>query len=156
MIGLALTEIVKKRPIILKRALIIALQGNLGSGKTTFIQGLAKGLEIKENILSPTFVIQKDFSLKLSAKGGSAFGRKNYKSFYHIDAYRLKNPKELLELGFKELIRNPENLIVIEWADKIKKLLPRNILRIKFVSLREISRRGKNLGKNKRKIIIYS
>lgn len=135
MIGLALAETVKKQPIISKRALIIALEGNLGSGKTTFIQGLAKGLKIKESVLSPTFVIQKDFSL----------GLKNYRSLYHIDAYRLKNPGELLELGFKELIRNPENLIVIEWADKIKKLLPSKIIWIKF----------ENLGKERRKIIVY-
>ena len=71
---------------------------------------------------------------------------KNFKNLYHIDAYRLKNPEELLELGFKDLIGNSENLIVIEWADKIKKILPKNILKIEFT----------NLEKNKRKIIIYS
>ena len=69
---------------------------------------------------------------------------KKFNDFYHIDAYRLKNPQELLELGFGDLIKNPGNLIVIEWADKIKKVLPKNVLKIKFV----------NLGKNKRKIII--
>ncbi len=132
--GDALAATLEKEPLNMKQALIIALEGNLGSGKTTFIQGLAQGLKIKENILSPTFVIQKDFSLQL----------KNFKNFYHIDAYRLKNPEELLELGFKDLIRNPENLIVIEWADKIKKLLPRNIWWIKF----------ENLGGDKRKITI--
>lgn len=131
--GMALGQILGGKPLS-NKAFIVALKGDLGSGKTTFIQGLAQGLKIKENILSPTFVIQKDFSLVL----------KNYKNFYHIDAYRLENPAELLELGFKDLIKNPENLIVIEWANKIKKLLPRNIFEIKFA----------NLGKNKRKIII--
>ena len=130
--GMVLGQALKREPLS-NKAFIVALKGDLGSGKTTFIQGLARGLKIKENILSPTFVIQKNFSLVL----------KNYKNFYHIDAYRLKNPDELLELGFKELIRNPENLIVIEWADKIKKILPRNIFKIEFI----------NLGKNKRKII---
>ena len=62
----------------------------------------------------------------------------------NIDAYRLKNPKELSELGFKDIVDNPENIIVIEWADKIKKILPKNILLIRF----------ENLGKNKRKIIM--
>ena len=132
---MALGQTLEREPIS-NKALVVALEGDLGSGKTTFIQGLATGLGIKENILSPTFVIQKDFSLAL----------KNYKSLYHIDAYRLKNPKELLELGFKDLIRNPENLIVIEWADKVKKILPKEILKIEFT----------NLEKNKRKIIIYS
>jgi len=133
--GMALGQILGREPLS-DRAFIIALEGDLGSGKTTFIQGLAQGLEVKENILSPTFVIQKDFSLAL----------KNYKNLYHIDAYRLKNPSELLGLGFKDLIKNSENLIVIEWADKIKKILPKNILKIEFT----------NLEKNKRKIIIYS
>jgi len=133
--GMALGQILGRESLS-DRAFIIALEGDLGSGKTTFIQGLAQGLEVKENILSPTFVIQKDFSLAL----------KNYKNLYHIEAYRLKNTSELLGLGFKDLIKNSENLIVIEWADKIKKILPKNILKIEFT----------NLEKNKRKIIIYS
>jgi len=133
--GMALGQILGREPLS-NKALVVALKGDLGSGKTSFIQGLAQGLKVKENILSPTFVIQKDFSLKL----------KNFKNLYHIDAYRLKNPEELLELGFKDLIGNPENLIVIEWADKIKKILPKEILKIEFT----------NLEKNKRKIIIYS
>lgn len=133
--GLALGQILGRGPLS-NKAFIVALKGDLGSGKTTFIQGLALGLKIKENVLSPTFVIQKDFSLQL----------KNFKNLYHIDAYRLKNPEELLELGFKDLIKNPENLIVIEWADKVKKILPKEILKIEFT----------NLEKNKRKIIIYS
>lgn len=139
----ALAAALDKKPIEAGQALVIAFEGDLGAGKTTFIQGFAKGLGIKENVLSPTFVIQKDFSLP--AGGGSVSGGKNYKNFYHIDAYRLKNPEELLELGFKDLIENPENIIAIEWADKVKKILPRKILRIKF----------ENLGKNKRKIIIH-
>jgi tRNA threonylcarbamoyladenosine biosynthesis protein TsaE len=133
-VGHALAATLEKEPLNTKQAFVVALEGDLGSGKTTFIQGLAKGLKVRENVLSPTFVIQKDFSLGLG----------HYKNFYHIDAYRLKNPEELLELGFEDLISNPENLIVIEWADKVKKILPRNILRIKF----------ENLGKDKRKIII--
>lgn len=124
---------IKERPQS-KQALIIALEGGLGSGKTIFVQGLAQELGIKENVLSPTFVIQKDFLLSL----------KNFRNFYHIDAYRLRNPQELLELGFGDLIKNPENLIIIEWADKIKKILPKHIMKIKFF----------NLGKNQRKVLI--
>ncbi|MBI2446344.1 MAG: tRNA (adenosine(37)-N6)-threonylcarbamoyltransferase complex ATPase subunit type 1 TsaE [Parcubacteria group bacterium] len=123
-----------KKQSLLKHAFVIALEGNLGSGKTTFIQGLVAGLGIKETVLSPTFLILKQFPIPF----------KEYKNLYHIDAYRLKNSKELLELGFKDLVKNPENIIVIEWADKIKKILPKNILRIKF----------ENLGKNKRKIVL--
>lgn len=124
-----------KKQSPLKHAFTIALEGNLGSGKTTFIQGFAKGLKIKENVLSPTFLILKQFPVVL----------KNYKNLYHIDAYRLKNSEELVELGFKDIIKNPENIIVAEWADKIKKILPKNFLKIKFI----------NLGKNQRKIKIH-
>ena len=119
-----------------KQALVIALEGNLGSGKTTFIQGLAKGLHIKESVLSPTFLILKEFRI-------STFG---FEHLYHIDAYRLKNHAEILELGFKDLVKNNQNLIVIEWAGNIKKVLPKNTLKINFV----------NLGKNKRKVTIFS
>ncbi len=125
-----------KQLIISRQALIIALEGNLGSGKTTFIQGLALGLGIEENVLSPTFLILKQFSISF----------KKYKNFYHIDAYRLKNPKELLELGFKDLINNTENIIVIEWADRVKRLLPKKITWIKF----------SNLVSHRRKIQIFN
>ncbi|MFH1990377.1 MAG: tRNA (adenosine(37)-N6)-threonylcarbamoyltransferase complex ATPase subunit type 1 TsaE, partial [Patescibacteria group bacterium] len=133
-VGMELAAAIKKNRANPKRALVVALEGDLGSGKTTFIQGLAAGLGIKENVLSPTFVIQKDFPLSL----------KNYKNFYHIDAYRLKNPEELLELGFGDLIKNPENIVVIEWADKVRDILPKNVILIRFGSL----------GENKRKILI--
>ena len=132
--GIALAATLEKEPFKINQALVIALEGDLGSGKTTFIQGMATGLSIKENVLSPTFVIQKDFSLSVG----------NYKNLYHIDAYRLKSSEELLELGFSDLIKNPENIIVIEWADKVKDILPKNILKIEF----------KNLGEDKRKITL--
>ena len=103
-------------------ATVVALYGNLGSGKTTFIQGLAEGMGVKENVLSPTFLILKQFFLKS--------GR--YKNLYHIDAYRLKNPGEMIELGFKDLINDPENIIVIEWADKFRKILLKDTIWIKF------------------------
>lgn len=130
-----LAKKIKEKPL-LKTAFIIALEGDLGSGKTTFIQGLTAELGIKENILSPTFLILKEFPILIR--------QSNFRYFYHIDAYRLKNPDEILELGFKDLIKNPKNIIVIEWADKIKKILPKDILWINF----------ENLGENKRKIIM--
>jgi len=114
---------------------IFALQGNLGVGKTTFIQGVAKALKIKQKILSPTFVIIKDFTLPKNS---------NFSKFYHIDCYRLNDPSEIIILGFKEIIKNPKNLIFIEWPERIKKLLPSNTVWIKF----------KAQDKNKREIII--
>lgn len=107
-----------------RRAFVIGLTGELGGGKTTFLQGFARGLGIKEKILSPTFVIMKRF-----------------KNFYHIDCYRLQKPEELLDLGFKEIISNPSNIVVIEWADKIKKIIPKNTIRIKFNFIDEKTRK---------------
>ena len=116
---------------------IIGLEGDLGGGKTTFIQGFAQGLGIKEKITSPTFVIMKRFSI-LAFKEG-------FNNFYHFDCYRIENPEELLSLGFEKIISNPKNIVVIEWADRVKKILPEDILWLKF----EIK------GENKRKIIVF-
>jgi len=118
-------EFIKNKPNK-NKAVIIALEGDLGGGKTTFIQGFAKGLKIKDKITSPTFVIMK-----------------KYNFLYHIDCYRIKD-KDLLELDFKEIINNNKNIVVIEWAERVKKILPQNALWLKF----------EYLDKNKRKIII--
>jgi len=105
-----------------QKALVIGLIGDLGSGKTTFLQGFAKGLGIKEKILSPTFVILKKFKIKNS----------RFKYFYHFDCYRIRKPKEILDLGFKEIISDPKNIVCIEWSDRIKKILPSNTLFLRF------------------------
>lgn len=108
-------------------AVIIGLIGELGSGKTTFTQGFAKGLGIKGNITSPTFVLEKIYEII----------SKQHRHFIHIDAYRIDNPKELLDLGFNDLIKNNKNIILIEWADKIKNILPKGYIRIEFFHKKE-------------------
>jgi len=105
-----------------KNALVFALMGELGSGKTTFVQGFLRGLGIKKKITSPTFVIAKNYKLKT----------KNYKQAYHIDCYRIKKADELLKLGLREVLENPQNIVLIEWAKKIKKILPKNFVWLKF------------------------
>lgn len=121
-----------------KTAQVLGLEGDLGGGKTTFLQGLAKGLGIKERITSPTFVIMKRFKLhncpivQLS-------------NFYHVDCYRIKKPKEILDLGFREIVSGPRNIVAIEWADRIKKVIPKEgVTWVSFAFL----------GRNKRKIVI--
>jgi tRNA threonylcarbamoyladenosine biosynthesis protein TsaE len=117
-----------------KKAKVLALKGELGGGKTTFLQGFARGIGIKEKILSPTFIIQKSFKIKKS----------NFKFFYHIDCYRIQKQKEILDLDFKNTINNPQNIVAVEWADRIAKILPKNIIKINF----------KVIDKNKREIIL--
>jgi tRNA threonylcarbamoyladenosine biosynthesis protein TsaE len=118
-----------------KGALVIGLEGDLGGGKTTFVQGLAKGLGIKDKITSPTFVILKKYDIKRRTQ--------DIKCLYHLDCYRI-GPKDLSDLDFKEIIKNPQNVIVIEWVERIKKNLPANAFWIKF----------KYLDKNKRELLI--
>lgn len=112
-----------------KKAIVVALKGELGSGKTTFLQGFAKGLGIRDKILSPTFVILKNFQIPNS----------NFQHFYHIDCYRIKKPEEILDLGFKEIVSDPKNIIAIEWAEKVNKILPKEsiVLDFKFKKERE-------------------
>ena len=110
---------------------ILCFSGELGSGKTTFIQGLAKGLGITENITSPTFVIFKKYKAKnnFHPLGDHPKGEE----FYHFDLYRIHDPQEVLDLGFTEIINNKKNISAIEWSEKIKDLIPlKNVIYIKL------------------------
>jgi len=104
----------------LKGGEVIALTGNLGAGKTTFIQGLAKGLKIKKNVNSPTFVLMKIYPVINSC----------ILYLCHIDAYRIKNPMELEDIGALEYFRDKNTVSIIEWADKIKSILPKKNIEI--------------------------
>ena len=120
-----------------KKATIIALVGNLGAGKTTFTQGFAEGLGIKEKIQSPTFVILKEYEIHQHKISKSCF-----KHFYHIDCYRLKNEKDAKTIDLEEIIKNPENLVLIEWAERVKKILPKKqLLTVKFFHINEETRK---------------
>ena len=99
---------------------IFALVGELGAGKTTFVQAFLKELGVKGRVMSPTFVIMRSYQLKDGRKA------------YHLDGYRIKKAKELIDLGFKELIKDSNNIILIEWADRVKKLLPPETIWLEF------------------------
>lgn len=105
----------------LKRGRIIALSGELGSGKTTFVKGLARGLGLRHKIKSPTFVIFSVYPL-----------RRKKQNFYHFDLYRLATSQELEHLGFWDIIKNQNNIIVLEWPEKIKNSLPAKTQYIHF------------------------
>jgi len=116
-------EILKTLP---EKTIILGLVGDLGGGKTTFLQGFAQGLGIKEKILSPSFVIMKRFKIPVSNI------KYQVSNFYHIDCYRIKSAGEILNLSFGEIISNSQNIVTIEWADRITRILPKDTLILKF------------------------
>lgn len=101
---------------------ILRLTGDLGSGKTTFIQGLAKSIGISGIIPSPTFIIVRQYKIS----------RKNYSLFYHVDLYRLEKNVNIEGLGLTEIFSDPACLIAIEWAEKLKKKIAENQITISF------------------------
>ena len=118
---------------------VITLDGPLGSGKTTFVGGVAKGLDILERVISPTFNIMKCyFEARLP--------------MFHIDAYRLENRDS--ELGLEEFIEG-DGVTLIEWPDYIKPLIPASHLRIVIKALDENSRRitFENIGSDYEQVI---
>ena len=128
-----LRKICKKKQ---KKATVVGLFGDLGSGKTAFVQLLAEILGIKETVTSPTFVIMKSYSLKpktLNLKPNTLI---------HIDAYRLESGRELLNLGLEETLKDSKNLVLIEWPERVPDVLPKDLIKISF----------KFIGKNEREI----
>ena len=112
----------------LKGGEILALFGDLGSGKTTFVKGLAEGLGIKRRITSPTFIIERIYKADKKL------------TLYHLDLYRLDKIDEATQMEIKEIVSNPKNIVVIEWADEIINSLPKNKWRIYFSYIDETKR----------------
>ena len=106
----------------------VAFYGDLGSGKTTFIQGLAKGLGIKRRIISPTFIIVRHYKIKNG-------------NFYHIDLYRTESKHDLLGIGLDQIIEDKNNIIALEWAEKMGEMLPKKRIEIRFKYLDDNKRR---------------
>ena len=94
---------------------IVCLEGELGAGKTTFTQGLLEGLNAEGPYTSPTFLIMKKYG----------------ENIFHLDAYRV-GEEDILDLGWDELIQDEKNIIIVEWSDRIKNIIPKNAIRINF------------------------
>lgn len=105
---------------------ILALTGTLGTGKTTLIQGIAKGLEIPDNVTSPTFTLINEYQGTLP--------------MYHIDLYRLEDLAQIEDLGLFEYFKKG-GITIIEWAEKLGDALPPDILKIEMSYLSETKRR---------------
>lgn len=113
-------EFAKRFASDLKPGNILCLEGPLGSGKTTFIKGLAQGLGLKhpEQVKSPTFVLMRIYKAKMP--------------LYHFDCYRLDSTEELENIGFEDFVNDPRAITCIEWAEKAKSLIPVHARHIHF------------------------
>jgi len=121
--ALELTRIGNGEPIV------VALEGELGAGKTTFTQAFAEALGVHEHLKSPTFVLLKHYELRIT----------NYEFLYHIDCYRLKDSQDLKVLGIEEILGNSKNIVLIEWAERVADILPKNhwVIHIDHISEQE-------------------
>lgn len=107
-----------------KQGQVVALKGDLGSGKTTFSQGFAKGLGIDQHVGSPTFKLVSEYV-------GSSL------NLYHVDCYRLNTLQEFLNLGGENLLLPDNGITLIEWADIIQELLPKGTIEIEFSRVKD-------------------
>ncbi|NUM25848.1 MAG: tRNA (adenosine(37)-N6)-threonylcarbamoyltransferase complex ATPase subunit type 1 TsaE [Candidatus Buchananbacteria bacterium] len=110
---------------------VLALTGNLGAGKTVLTKGIAKGLGITSIVNSPTFILMRVYPIK----------NKTIKQLVHIDCYRLQSEEQLREIGATEYFNRPDTVTVIEWAEKIKQHLPKQIIKITVELLHEDQRK---------------
>ncbi|AKM77942.1 MAG: hypothetical protein UY31_C0017G0002 [Candidatus Wolfebacteria bacterium GW2011_GWE1_48_7] len=114
-------ELIKTKPG--KKAFVVIFKGDLGAGKTTFIQGLMKELGVKGKVMSPTFTLLRSYSLVSRSKRSIVAGAE-FAKVHHFDCYRIGDVSEMKELGFGELLADPQNIILVEWPERITKVLP--------------------------------
>ena len=123
-------------------AVVVGLSGNLGAGKTAFAKACAKAMDIRETVMSPTFVLERVY--RIPAKN---FTAKRFDHFIHIDAYRLSGREELAHLGWSDIVKNKRNLIFVEWPEIVKKAMPKDMITVRFKHIdektREVSINGK-------------
>lgn len=126
-----------KKSLLDEKNLIVLFEGNLGAGKTQIIKWICAYLKIKQTILSPTFTIWKIYPFTIKT---------NNKIFYlnHIDLYRLDKPNDIFRIGLRKKIKEPNNVFLIEWGEKIEKILKERYIKIQIKIIRN----------NKREIIL--
>lgn len=106
-------EYAKQYASKLKKGGVIILQGELGAGKTQFVKGIGEALGVKDTIISPTFMILNEYKTKHDV----------IKKLVHVDAYRLRNEQELLDIGIRDYLDDSSCLVVIEWGNKVERIL---------------------------------
>ena len=118
---------------------IICLSGELGAGKTTFTQGLLSGLGVEGPYTSPTFIVLRHYEVK-SYKVPKVESK--IRNVYHIDTYRV-NSQDIIDLGWEEIVSNDENVTVVEWADRIRGIIPEEVVWVSFEWVDEDKRKIK-------------
>jgi tRNA threonylcarbamoyladenosine biosynthesis protein TsaE len=125
------TDLLRRLPIGAVRATVVTLSGDLGAGKTALVQAIAKELGVREQVTSPTFIIQRAHTLP---------GDRGFKRLIHIDAYRLLSAEELEKLGWSEMVADPSNLILLEWPEKVAACIPHDAQKITLTYVDEHTR----------------
>ena len=116
------TEVLDLLKVHDDHASVLALSGDLGAGKTTFVQHLARTLGVADTVTSPTFTVLQRYECE----------HEKFQTLLHMDAYRIDDHSELGPLHFTELLQSPQTLFCIEWAEKIKDVLPSGVVFLDF------------------------
>ncbi len=123
-------DIAQKLAQSLREPTVLALYGELGSGKTTFLQALAEKLGVNQRVLSPTFVLLRSYPLQNQA----------FSVFHHLDLYRTTTKADALTSGIEEILAQKGALVAIEWPETIEDILPNYTRKIRFKKLGEEER----------------
>lgn len=116
--------IAQKVALILRPHTVLLLQGDLGSGKTTFVQGVGTAFGLAQPITSPTFIVVSSYTIGTDID-----------TLYHVDLYRLDQEKEIETFGLPSLLYEGKNIMIIEWPEKIKKTFGKRVITIEFTHI---------------------
>src|SRR3989344_1113024 len=133
---------------LLQRASVITIEGALGAGKTTFVKGFAKALGVKVKIKSPSVVLMKYYPITYSAlyiKKTIRNSQSVIRKLYHLDCYRVRDHRDLATLDLRSLFMSPDSIVLIEWPERVSKILPKKLIRVHI----------DHLSKNEREIQIF-
>lgn len=125
------TELTARKSAGAAGAMVLTLSGNLGAGKTTFVQALAAHVGVSEPVQSPTFVILKQYDTTSDI----------FTTLVHVDAYRIEDVAELAPLHFADVLNDPYTLVCIEWPEHIASALPPSAYGLTFEVVDDTTRR---------------
>ncbi len=131
-LGSVAERVLNRLPDKKESAVLIALSGELGAGKTTFVQALGRALGVKEPMQSPTYVLMKSYPINYPSNSLGA--GKHFTRLIHIDAYRLASAKEFAALKPELFLKDPANIVCIEWPERVEGALPTPDITLNFSS----------------------